>query len=318
VLGRQVGAGSPRADAVGHAFLLAPADELQRVGRVDVVLRRRRAPLVDAGGPEATELRKARSRAPSRALDGELALAAKGRRAGRPELRRLEAQERDDLAAEKARLDAAAWAPPAQGSYFTNRLVPLSRSLPARSRHRGRPCAARRADRQGEPARRRAAPAARAGRASFVGMAKCGAVTSRRRRSGRRPCTRRRGDTLVAGGKQADYKCVRCHVTGYGEVGGSSLGHTTGLENVPVRDCHGAGSIHVAEKGLEDPPAVHRNTSTSDVRGLATTRHTGLGNAHVRGRVRRACADNKSSAPGQRRADGAQRGVGGGPTRARG
>jgi len=38
--------------------------------------------------------------------------------------------------------------------------------------------------------------------------------------------------TLVDGGKQADYKCVGCHVTGYGEIGGSSLGHTRGLESV--------------------------------------------------------------------------------------
>src|SRR5262249_1615332 len=62
---------------------------------------------------------------------------------------------------------------------------------------------------------------------------------------------------------QADYKCVGCHVTGYGQVGGSSLGHTAKLEDVQCETCHGPGSIHVAEKGLEEPAAVHRGTPES-------------------------------------------------------
>src|SRR4029453_311368 len=45
--------------------------------------------------------------------------------------------------------------------------------------------------------------------------------------------------TLVEGGKQNDYKCVSCHVTGYGQVGGSSLGHTDRLRNLQCETCHG-------------------------------------------------------------------------------
>src|SRR5262249_6767380 len=59
------------------------------------------------------------------------------------------------------------------------------------------------------------------------------------------------------------YKCVSCHVTGYGQVGGSSLGHTRGLEDVQCENCHGPGSIHVAEKGTEEPPAIRRDTPES-------------------------------------------------------
>ena len=66
--------------------------------------------------------------------------------------------------------------------------------------------------------------------------------------------------TLVDVGKQADYKCVGCHVTGYGEIGGSSLGFTKKLENVQCETCHGPGSEHVAAKGLEEPPAIQRHT----------------------------------------------------------
>jgi len=80
--------------------------------------------------------------------------------------------------------------------------------------------------------------------------------------------------TLVDVGKQADYKCVACHVTGYGEVGGTSLGHTQRLENIQCETCHGPGSEHVAAKGLEDPPAVQRQTNASTCTGCHNEHHS--------------------------------------------
>ena len=76
------------------------------------------------------------------------------------------------------------------------------------------------------------------------------------------------------GGKQNDYKCVSCHVTGYGEVGGSSLGHTKKLQDVQCEVCHGPGSKHVAEEGTEDPPAVHRQTPASTCTVCHTEQHS--------------------------------------------
>src|SRR5262249_58984868 len=57
VLGRQVGKGMARAEKIGNAYLVASADELQRVGRIDIVWRGA-GPIVDGGGPEATALRR--------------------------------------------------------------------------------------------------------------------------------------------------------------------------------------------------------------------------------------------------------------------
>jgi hypothetical protein len=80
--------------------------------------------------------------------------------------------------------------------------------------------------------------------------------------------------TLVAGKKQNDYKCVGCHVTGYGQVGGSSLGHTDRLRDVQCEVCHGPGSTHVAAEGLEDPPAVSRATPASTCTTCHTEQHS--------------------------------------------
>ena len=269
VLGRQVGAGAPRADAVGHAFILAPADELQKVGRVDVVLRAG-GPLVDAGGAEATELRKAELARDLARLDGELASwAHAGAETGAdPAFVAAKRKERDALAAERASLGARPWAPPAAGSYFTNRLVALRRSLP---RDPAIAAAMRALDaRIGKVNLRAAAPPppAEPGRPLYVGMDKCASCHKPAVALWRTTVHAHAWKTLVDGGKQADYKCVGCHVTGYGEIGGSSLGYTRRLENVQCETCHGPGSAHVAGKGLEEPPAIRARHTRLRLHGL--------------------------------------------------
>jgi hypothetical protein len=264
VLGRQVGGGMPRADAVGRAFILAPADELQKVGRVDVVLRGppgSSGALADAGGAEATELRKAELARDLARIDADLASWAKGGAVGAdPAFVAAKKKERADLAEERARLGAAPWAPPATGSYFTNRLVALRRSLP---RDPAIASAMRALDAQIGKVNLRAAeppPPPEPGRPFFVGMDKCVSCHKPAALFWRKTVHASAWKTLVDGGKQADYKCVGCHVTGYGEVGGTSLGHTQHLEDIQCEVCHGPGSAHVAAKGLEDPPAVQRQT----------------------------------------------------------
>jgi hypothetical protein len=271
VLGRQVGGGMARAEPVGAGFLVAPADELQKVGRIDLVLRGNpgsTGPLVDAGGAEANEARKAEIDRALGRLDEELrSWEAPGQpaspgTAADPTFVAAKKRERDTLRAERARLDAP-WTPPATGSYFTNRLVPLRRSLP---RNPATARAMRKLDGQIATINLRAAPPPpprEPGRAYFVGRAQCTSCHKTQAAFWDKTVHAHAWQTLVDGGKQADYKCVGCHVTGYGQVGGSSLGHTAKLEDVQCETCHGPGSIHVAEKGLEEPAAVHRATPES-------------------------------------------------------
>ena len=161
------------------------------------------------------------------------------------------------MLAERKGLDAP-WAPPATGNYFQNRLIPLRRSL---ARDQGIAAAMRKLDAQVAAVNlRTAAPPApkEADRPYYVGDAKCASCHKSALAFWKKTVHAGAWRTLVDGGKQHDYKCVGCHVTGYGEVGGTSLGHTDKLRDVQCEVCHGPGSKHVAEEGTEDPPSVHR------------------------------------------------------------
>src|SRR5580765_4603505 len=127
VLGRQVGKGMARAEKVGNAYLVASADELQRVGRIDVVWRGQ-GPLVDGGGPDATALRRVEIEQGVARIDKELEAWAAAPNGGDSAFIEGKRREREALLAERSKLDAP-WTAPA-GSYFTNRLIPLRRSLP--------------------------------------------------------------------------------------------------------------------------------------------------------------------------------------------
>jgi hypothetical protein len=284
VVGRQVGAGMPRAEPVSRtddagatqrapaaAFLVAPAEELQRVGRIDVLLRGGAVGLRDAGGVEAIRSRQDELDRAIQRLDAELArwsVAAGVPSAGGAPASGAQSdasfiaakrREREELGAERAKLTGG-WTAPAQGSYFINRLIALSRSLPrdatvvaAMKRLDARTAAINLA--QAQPP-----PPPEPGRASYVGMASCAGCHKAAVQLWKRTVHAGAWKTLVDGGKQADYKCVGCHLTGYGQVGGSSLGFTKGLESIQCEDCHGPASIHVAQKGLEEPSSLRRQT----------------------------------------------------------
>ena len=270
VLGRQVGKGMDRAEKVGNSFLVASADELQRVGRIDIVWRGK-GPLADAGGPDAAALRRVEIDRQVGRLDDELKAwsAASG---GDQAFIAAKRAERAALLAERGKLDAP-WKAP-EGTYFTNRLIPLRRSLP---RDEKVAAAMRKLDgtiaainlKNAKPP-----PPPEPGRAYYVGDDKCTGCHKTAAAFWKKTVHAHAWQTLVEGGKQNDYKCVSCHVTGYGEVGGTSLGHTKNLRDVQCEVCHGPGSKHVAEEGTEDPPAVHRDTPASTCTVCHTEQHS--------------------------------------------
>ncbi len=271
VLGRQVGKGMERAESVGNAFLVASADEAQRVGRIDIVWRGK-GPLVDGGGPEAAALRRVEIDQSVARIDKELEAWAAAPVSGDQAFIAGKRRERERLLAERTKLDVP-WKEP-ESSYFTNRLIPLRRSLPRDEKVAGQ---MRKLDAKVAALNLKGAkppPPPEPGRAFYVGDDKCTSCHKGAAAFWKKTVHASAWKTLVDGGKQNDYKCVSCHVTGYGEVGGSSLGHTKKLQDVQCEVCHGPGSKHVAEEGTEDPPAVHRQTPASTCTVCHTEQHS--------------------------------------------
>jgi hypothetical protein len=301
ILGRQVGRGLFPAEAVARSgdqpddktgasvFLVAPADELQRIGRIDIVLRTGARPgLQDAGGPEAVRLRQEDVGRALKQLDADLARwSAAGPSSGQangqangqqatgndPAFVAAKRRERDALIAERATLDKPRIAP-ASGSYFINRLIPVSRALPrdptvvaAMKQLDGRIGALN--SKNAQPP-----PPAEPGRATFAGVVTCGGCHARAVEVWKKTVHAAAWKTLVDAGKQADYKCVGCHLTGYGQVGGSALGFTKGLQAVQCENCHGPASLHVAAKGLEEPSALRRAVPETTCLGCHNEQHS--------------------------------------------
>jgi hypothetical protein len=273
VLGRNVEEGLPQAERVEKAYLVAPAVELQKLGRIDLVLRAGNAPLVDAGGPQATRQRIVQLARRLADLDQQLAAWQKDGAADAAFVAGKK-KERGELQAERTRLENERWQPPATGSYFTNELIPMSRALP---RDPALASAMRGLDKEIGAANLRHAeppPTAPPGRASFVGGEACGKCHKKAAAFWKTTVHAHAWKTLVDGGKTGDDDCVSCHVTGYGEVGGSSLGHTRKLESVQCETCHGPGSIHVAEEGLEEPPSVRLTPAESTCQRCHNQKHS--------------------------------------------
>lgn len=262
VLGKNVEDGLAQAEAVGKAHLVAAAVELQKLGRIDLVIRAGGGPLVDAGGSEAARLRAAALATQVADLDRQLGAWKKDPSADAAFVA-AKKKERDELHAERERLETQRWQPPASGSYFTNQLIPMSRALP---RDPALASSMRALDKKIGAANLRHAeppPKAEPGRATFVGDRACGKCHDKAAALWRTTVHAKAWKTLVVGGKTGDDECVSCHVTGYGEVGGSSHGFTRKLEAVQCETCHGPGSLHVAEEGLEEPPAVRLESTES-------------------------------------------------------
>ena len=220
VLGRQVGNGQARAEQVGRRFLVAGADELQRVGRIDVVLRAARARSSTRAGPRRRRCGGWRSTPRVARLDEELeALDGRAERAAPiPAFVAAKKRERDGCSPSETKSSDAPWTPPADRQLLHQPADPAAPQPAARREDRRGDAQARRADRRDQPARRAAAAAAPSrGAPFFVGDAKCARLPQGGGwPSGRRPCTRRPGRRWSTVGKQNDYKCISCHVTGYG------------------------------------------------------------------------------------------------------
>ena len=262
IVGLEVGEGMVEPEPVGDGWLLAPADQGRRAARLEIVR---------GAAPAGTRLRPAR-------FDGEA-----GRARGLERLDRRIAALREQLAAWRgdktadatfvaareaelaaqgaARAELAAAATPAPSPpYFTYSLVPVRRALPRDPDVVAKLQALDRAIGKSnlEAAQKEAPPAPAKDRPSYVGGAAC--VRCHKAAAAFWDKTRhaQAWKTLVDVDKQYNYDCTGCHVTGWMEPGGVHLASAEprGLVNVQCEVCHGPGSRHVEEAGLDDPKTM--------------------------------------------------------------
>jgi hypothetical protein len=241
----------PRPEAVGDAWLVVPANRGQVVSRVEVTLRDD-GPLADAIGPGAAAAIGAELDARIVELEKELAV-FESDPDGDAAFIQQKKKELAALAAERRQLADQPLTIPPRGSYFTLEQVRIAKALACDGEVQAAKTAYSKAAGEANVAAAagKAALPPAAGKPGYVGIQKCAechpeavAFWEKTRHAGA-------WDTLETYDKQFDYDCITCHVTGWNQAGGSTLGVNEHLRDVQCETCHGPGSLHAASEDTD-------------------------------------------------------------------
>jgi hypothetical protein len=240
---------------VGDTYLISPANRGQVITRLDITLRGGGRPLVDAIG-------EARAAIEIAALDEQIArlesdLAAWKADPGADQAF-VAAKQRElaELAERRAALKATPRQIPDKGSFFTMEQIRIAKSLPCH----GEVQAAKQAfDKTAGAANALAAkdrkpPPVQAGQPGYTGIEQCATCHEEAVEFWKKTNHAQAWETLEKLGKELDYGCISCHLTGWDKPGGSTLSYNEPLRDVQCEVCHGPASIHVAEEG--DPATL--------------------------------------------------------------
>lgn len=238
---------------VGGAFVVGPANRGQIITRLDVTLRDGEGVLIDALGEARAAVEIDKLSASIAELEtqlkawGEDASADPAFVAGKQ--RELETS-REELAA----LRESPLRIPDKGSYLTVTQVDIHKGLPC---HEQVQQAKKDFDKAAGKANIQAAagtkpPAPKPGQAGYVGMQECAECHEEAVAFWQKTNHQKAWETLEAVGKQFDYDCIDCHVTGWNQPGGANLAVNEHLRDVQCEVCHGPGSRHIAEEGDTD------------------------------------------------------------------
>jgi len=246
------------ADQVGSTWLVQPANRGQVVSRIDIAVRGAGGPFADAVGPARVPI-----------LERKLAEA-------KSELERFEKDPEADKAfvrerkAEVAALEkdlaglrSSPLRVPDKGSWFTLEQVRIRRKLACDPETQAAKKALDKSIGQKnlEEAKKKG-PQAKPpkGTAAYVGMEECAFCHKDAVAFWQKTVHQKAWETLVDDGKELDYDCVKCHVTGWEQPGGSNLAFNESLRDVQCEVCHGPGSLHVAADGKEKKSSLVRAT----------------------------------------------------------
>ena len=247
IVGQRVDMGEPTPEKIGDTWLFTPADQLQKLIRIELHVKGGKP--VYAGG--AGELERLDARIDS--LDKQLREWKQAPDADKEFIaeREKELQAAKTERAEKAR--AGGISKPDQGSWFSAQLVPIKQKLPSDDKVRTE---MKQLDRViGEENRKRdcaKGPPAQS-EPHTVGMAKCGDAGCHPQAVAfwKKTVHAHAWQTLVDDGRQFHNDCFGCHVTP-----GATLCKPEPFVDVQCEVCHGPASTHVAKGGEEEPISV--------------------------------------------------------------
>lgn len=156
-------------------------------------------------------------------------------------------------------------------SYFSYGLTPIEWTLPQHPEVAAEMAAYNLALKEINLASVGKLPELNPGQASYVGATQCLECHEDARAFYEKDQHTLAWETLEKEGKTFDLECVSCHVTGYGEPGGSILGDLKNLTDVQCESCHGPGSLH-SEDG--DTDLIRREVPASQCVGCHNEKHS--------------------------------------------
>jgi hypothetical protein len=244
------------ADQVGGTWLVQPANRGQVVSRIELSVRGNG--FSDAVGPARIPLMEARLASAKE----ELARFEKDASAD-PAFVGDKKAEVAGLEKELAAVRAAPLRVPDKGSWFTLEQVRIKRKLACdpqtQATKKALDLEIGKANLE-EAKKKGPMPPPAKGKPGFVGMEECGFCHQEAVTFWKTTVHAKAWETLVEDQKQADYDCVKCHVTGWEQPGGATLAFNETLRDIQCEVCHGPGSLHVAADGKEKTSSLIRAT----------------------------------------------------------
>ncbi len=235
---------SPPGELVGNVLIAEAANHLQAVGTIDFYVRGDSYTFADGGGLGEAQKRLDMTRRIDD-LHFKLANWERDRSIAQADL----VARRADLAkleADLAKLDAKP--PPQTGSYFRYALQEIRGSLGEDPGVKGSLAAYYKlVNEQNRVALAgRVPPPPAPGQAAYTGIDACAECHKTERAFWQKTVHAGAYASLSTQSKEFNLDCVSCHVTGYGQPGGSTVTHVDKLKDVQCEVCHGPGSLHAA------------------------------------------------------------------------
>lgn len=81
-------------------------------------------------------------------------------------------------------------------------------------------------------------------------------------------------ETIEVLGKEFNFDCIGCHVTGFDKPGGSNIAFNEALRDVQCEQCHGPGSLHVDAKKPAKKETIRRTPDESVCGQCHTPEHS--------------------------------------------